>query len=348
MHDLQFEARAAEIRGFNLGDDSKLLAHLDARMGNGLRGGEWLLRGVLLYRAGRHPEAVECLDEAVERGHARSLALYLKSCVLREHGSLGEALEALEEARKATSDDGLMSAADLAHARGLLFWRVGNHEDALQWLDQAIEHDEHLAARWLHRGQLLAELGRATQAEQAFERALNEEQDLDLAMYERAALGAGRGSASVTAIWLDRAIRLAPEHRDRAMTDPRFAAVREHPALSELMVSARPPDLRWLDGLASWMPALRCNAQLDKLGVKWLSKARSDRIAATLEFDYEHGPLGTMHTESTLERSRALLSHAVRDRPGPPAPALGRACSSTASCSWIPPAPRTACGWRCR
>jgi len=317
MDDLQFEATVAEIRGFDLGDDSQLLAHLDARMAEGLRGEEWLLRGVLLHRAGRYEDAVDSLDQAVDQGHAQSQAHYLKSCVLREHGSMGEALEALEEARMATADDGLLSSADLDHAQGLLFWRVGNREDALYWVEQALEADEHNAERWLHRGRLFAELGRHEDAAHALERALEEEPDLDRAMFERAALEAVRGEADATAQWLSKAIRLEPEHRRLAAEDPRFSALREHAAMGELLASTHPADLQWLDALTPWLAAFREDRRLERLGVEWLSKARSDRISVTLEVDYEDGPLGTMHTAATLERSRALLETRTAVAQGP-------------------------------
>lgn len=307
MDDPHFEAIVAEIRGFDLGDDSELLAHLDARVREGLGGDEWLLRGVLVYREGRHTDAVECLDHAVEQQHARSLALYLKSCVLREHGSMGEALEALEEAREAAKDDRLLSAADLAHAQGLLFWQVGNYEEALRWVDHAIEFDQHSAARWLHRGQLLAEQGRADEASAAFDRALLEEQDLDRAMIEHAAVEAGRGDAMAAAEWLGKAIRVNPDHDKQVATDPRFKALRDDVAFAGLLPSNRPPDLSWLDALAPWMSALRRDRELDELGVEWLGEAPGEYIGRTLKIGYERGPLGTMHTQATLAYSRELL-----------------------------------------
>ncbi len=317
MDDLQFEATVAEIRGFDLGDDSQLLAHLDTRMVEGLRGEEWLLRGVLLHRAGRYDDAVESLDQAVEKGHALSQAHYLKSCVLREHGSMGEALEALEEARMAAAEDGLLTSADLEHAQGLLFWRVGNKEDALYCVEQALDADEHHAERWLHRGQLFAELERPDEAAEALERALAEEQDLHQAMYERAAVEASRGDADSSAQWLGKASRLQPEHRRRAAEDPRFSGVREHEAMRELLASTPSTELQWLDELAPWMAAFRQDDRLERLGVEWLSKARSDRISVNLEVDYEDGPLGTMHTATTLDRSRELLETRVAVAQGP-------------------------------
>lgn len=307
MDDPQFEATVAEVRGFDLGDDSQLLAHLDTRMSEGLRGDEWLLRGVLVHRAGRHVDAVECLDHAVEQGHARSRALYLKSCVLREHGSMGEALEALEEAREAAGVDGLLSSADLAHAQGLLFWRVGDHAEALRWVDEAIAADEHSAARWLHRGQLLVTLGRAEEAATAFDRALREEQDLDRAMFEYAALEAGRGDAAAAAEWLGKAIRVNPDHQERVATDPRFKTLRDDLGFAGLLASDQPPELGWLDPLAPWMSALRRDREVVALGVEWLGQARAEYLGRTLQAGYERGPLGTMHTEATLARSRELL-----------------------------------------
>ena len=310
----------AEIRGLDLGDDAELLARLEARaLLQGLSADEQLLRGVLLHRAGRPDEAVASFDQAAEQGAGRSRALYLKSCVLREADRMGEALEALEEAQEAAAEDGLLSAADLVHAGGLLDWCVGNHADALAALERALAFDDTSAARWLHRGQLLAELGRLDEAARAFDRAVLEEQDLDLAMVERAALEARRGRADEAADWLTKAIRLEPAHRRRAADDPRFAPVREHPAFIELLPRVRAPEqLAWLDELAPWMSALRRDPELEPLGLEWLAEPESERILRDLLAEHERGPLGTMHTEATLRRSREVLAtrRAVARGPG--------------------------------
>lgn len=317
MYDPFFEAAMAEIRGIDLGDDAELLARLDERAK--LSADDLLLRAVLLHRAERSDEAVACLDQAAEQGAGRSSTLYLKSCMLRDADRMGEALEALEEAQEAAAGDGLVSAADLVHAGGLLDWSVGNHVDALAALERALALDENSAARWLHRGQLLALLGRIDEAERAFDRALLEEQDLDVAMVERAALEARRGKADAAADWLTKAIRLEPSHRLRVADDPRFEAVRTNPAFVELLPRRRAPErLTWLDDLAPWMAALRRDPELEPLELDWLDESESEKLLRDLLAEHERGPLGTMHTEATLRRSRELLAtrRAVARGPG--------------------------------
>jgi tetratricopeptide (TPR) repeat protein len=316
MHDPCFEATVAEIRGFDLGDDADLLARLDERVT--LSTDERMLRGVLLHRAGRVDDAIACLEQAAGQGASRRRSLYLASCMLRDAGRLGEALESLAEAHEAP-DDGGVASADLEHASALLEWCMGNHLDALASLDRALALDDASACRWLHRGQLLVLLHRFDDAERAFDRALLEEQDLDLAMLERAALEARRGLPGAAAEWLTKAIRLEPGHRRRAAEDPRFAAVRDHAAFAELLPRPRTPaSLAWLDEIATWMPALRQDAALAELGVEWLSKPESEQLLRDLLVDYERGPLGTMHTEATLRRSRELFATrlAVARAPG--------------------------------
>ncbi|MEM7153956.1 MAG: tetratricopeptide repeat protein [Myxococcota bacterium] len=307
MYDPYFESTIAEIRGLDLGDGAQLLAHLNAGLGEGLSGEEHLLRGVLLLRRGKDDDALECMDLAIDKGHGTSRTHYVRSCMLREAGRLGEALEALEEARDQAEHDKMLSPADLDHAKALLFWRVGSRDDALAQLDRTLEKDSGSAARWLHRGQLLVELGRFGDAEASFDRALVEEQDLDLAMYERAALEAARNDSAAVALWLGKALRLQPEHRNRAISDPRFAKVREADELIGVLSEPLPPDLRWLDDLSTWMPALRRSPELARLGVRWLGEADAKQISEALDAEYQQGPLGTMHTEPTLARSRELL-----------------------------------------
>lgn len=319
MHDPCFEAALAEIRGFDLGDDAELLGQLEARSPRDLSEDELLLWGVLLHRAGRLDEALACFVQAGERGAGRSRALYLESCVLRDLGRPREAIDALGEAREAAATDALMSAVDLLHAQGLLAWSAGDHAAALAAIEGALAQEEGSAARWLHRGQLLVALGRLDEADLAFARALVEEPDLDLAMAERAALEASRGHAEGAAKWLAMASRLDPAHGRRAAEDPRFDALRGHPALGEWLEPARSPaELAWLDGLAPWMPALRRDSELESLGLQWLGEGQSEQILRELLAAHERGPLGTMHTEATLRRSRELLAtrRAVARGPG--------------------------------
>lgn len=309
MHDPCFAATMAEIRGFDLGDDAELLAQLEARLPQGVSPDELLLLGVLLHRAGRSDEAIVCFVQAGEQGAGRSRAHYLESCVLRDAGRAGEASDALEDAQEAAASDGLMSAVDLLHARGLLAWSVGESARALADIEAAIEQDGSSAARWLHRGQLLVELDRLDEAKLAFERALVEEPDLDLAMLERAALEARRGQAELAAEWLAKASRLDPSHSGRVAKDPRFESVRAHAALAELLPRpATPAQLAWLDELAPWMAVLRCDPELEALGLQWLGEAHSEQILRDLLAEHQRGPIGTMHTDLTLRRSRELLA----------------------------------------
>lgn len=299
----------AEIRGFDLGDDAELLARLDARLPQGLTGEEQLLRGALLLRAGQLDDAVRCFEDAAVQGHARSRALYLESCALRRAERMDEARRALDRAREAAASDGLSSPGELEHARALLEWQAGEREQALAMIDRALEHDPGSAARWLHRGQLLAELDRVDEARKALERAVREEQDLDLAMYERAALEAKVGEVGAAADWLAKACRLRPSHRRRASEDLRFEPVRAEPALSELLVRVRAPaELAWLDDVAPWMGALRRDPDLAALGIEWLTEAESERILPILLVEHEKGPVGTIHTQVTLRRSRSMLA----------------------------------------
>lgn len=309
MYDPYLDAIVAEIRGFDLGDGAQLLAELDANLHVGLDAEQWLLRAVLVLQQGRNEDALECLDNAIDQGAGSSRIHYLRACVLRDAGRVGEALESLGEAKEASEQDGLIGSADLFHAQGLFFWKVGSREDALTQIDRALEEDPGSAARWLHRGQLLSELGRLDEAERALERALQEEQDLSEAMYERAGLEAARGRPESTAQWLVKALHLDPGHRARAADDARFADVRGLPVVAELLAPEQGADPSWLDELATWMPALRRSPELQGVGVRWLGEAESTRIADALTAAYEHGPLGTIHTAATLAHSRELLEN---------------------------------------
>ncbi len=136
-------------------------------------------------------------------------------------------------------------------------------------------------------------------------------------MYERAVVGVARQQLDMAAQWLHKAIRLGPEYRARARTDPRVATLREHPELRDLLSSPPPPKLEWLRTLAPWLPALRDDPKLAPLGLTWLPEERSNELWRKLRTDYERGPLGTMHTPATLARSRDLLTHRRAVAQGP-------------------------------
>lgn len=312
-----FAIAVSEIRGFDLGDDAELLADLNARRESdptALEGDDWLLLGVLAHRRAERevrgssdPEAVACFERAAAMGHREGLAHFLRGTTLLRLGRLDAAQKAFEQAQHQPADDGSCPPAELTHARGHVALAQGELERALELFREGLDADPSSAARWMDTARLLLRLERFDEAAEAVTLALADDPDDVDALYEQAALAARRGDRDTVIETLAKAIGIDSNLRAWATDDPRFDTMRDTAELDALLASSPPPDLRWLDALASWMATLRRDEELLELGISWLGLEESERIAAEVNKMHERGPSGTMHTETTLARSRDLL-----------------------------------------
>lgn len=117
------------------------------------------------------PELAEFLADQLDSVRARP-----RSGLVR--GSLGMAYDANDfaDAAAATYDQArTLAPKDFRwpYYRALLLARSGDNEEALQSLDRALDIDVNYAPAWLWRGTWLLDVGRDTDAETAFRRALD-------------------------------------------------------------------------------------------------------------------------------------------------------------------------------
>ncbi len=327
-----FEDLCAEIRGIDLGDDAWLTERLALRASgeHGLDHEAWLLFAVLSIRSDADADAMHALARAEAAGASPPVVAFLRAHLLAGRGELDAAAAALEAtAALETADagkDAAIATADLEHARGALAWARGDTTAALAHFGAGLADDPHDGRRWLDAGRLQANMGRWDGAEQAFAEALAQDDDLDDAHYERAALWLARDRVEAAATTLASLAERAPWLRERARLDPRWRAVRNLPAVAAVLTpSPRPPV--WLGGSAAWLPELAREQALTDLGITWLgadeSAAHTERLALT----HQRGAPGIIHTPATTALWTEELADAVVVARGPVLVGRDRRCA---------------------
>jgi tetratricopeptide (TPR) repeat protein len=325
LDDPLFAAVVDELRGFDRGDDTDLLAKLDEQRGE-LDGDEAVRHAVLLIRAGRLPEALAALNGSATPADREAVVAYLSAQLLAGMGRLAEALDVLDQPALAGAG---VPEADRAHARGSVLRALGRTEEALAAYRAGLELDPGDARHWLHTGRLLVELDRHDEAVEALERAVHLDQILAEAHAELAAeyARAGRADAAAHALELLTATAIDPALLARTAADPRFEPVAEHPEVAALLAGiaeaaagplTEPGDPGWLDSLAPWLEGLRTDPAAAGLGLRWLGEAESAVLADHVRADGdEHHPL---LGSPALAEIRHLLEHLTPVAVGPAVP----------------------------
>ncbi|HWB75998.1 MAG TPA: hypothetical protein VG755_13610 [Nannocystaceae bacterium] len=316
MRSPHFDDLCADIRGFDLGDDERLLAELGPRLeadSGSIDHETWTFYGVLCHRTGDHVAANDAFERAGATGAPLGVIEFLRAHVLAELGHFDEALIALDTVAH-TSDGEEIAKADLLHARGALALAQGDPAGALKSFLAGLEDDPHDAARWLQTARLLGELGRHTESAQAVARALAEDENAIDALYERASMNLRRPDQA--AAELAELIEREPTLRERALVDPRWRSARTTAAIAEVL-SPPPLDPRWIPSAPAWLAALGQEPLVMALGVQWLTRGQSEAIAARLQRAFERGPSGTIHTPATLALCRERLATSIPVATGP-------------------------------
>ncbi|MBK6918475.1 MAG: hypothetical protein IPH07_13850 [Deltaproteobacteria bacterium] len=319
MHSPYFDDLCADIRGFDLGDDTELRARLETQAvlePATLVPDAWSLLAVLRQRAGDHHGALAAVESALAAGAQRSVGEFLRAHLLGLLGRNDEATRALTAAAAAAGSDDGIAHADLLHAEGALALARGDGETAVARMRAGLEDDPHDAARWLALGRLLGDRGDLEGAEQAIRRALVEDDELLSARYELATLMlAGDRAADATAA-LAELIDREPSIAERARMDPRWRRAR-HAASVTAVLAPMPMPPTWLPEAPAWLMTLARDPQLGGLQVQCLGGPQSQAITRRLLEAYERGPAGTMHTPATLAHARSILARVVPVARGP-------------------------------
>jgi len=308
--DPYFDVAAAELRGFDLGDDADLIATLQAKRDgeeNQLSPRDWVLLAILRQRNGDVEDALGCLERAARLGHMVSLTRYLQAQILLDIGRVDEATEAIDLAAEALPKDAHLPEPEMIHARGSIARARDEPEEALVLYRTALKLDGRNPGRWRATAELLLELDHPREARDALLRALEEDPEDHEQLYLLTVANALMGDLEGTEHWLRSLLQHDPHARERAQGDPRIARV-EDMRITRLLELPSADDLDWLIQFPPWLAELRETQGIERFGLRWICEAESREFGARLLDAYERGPIGTMHTEATLELSRTQLA----------------------------------------
>jgi tetratricopeptide (TPR) repeat protein len=124
----------------------------------------WHSKGIALDESGRHGEALEAFDRAIELKPHLPQPWHSRGVVLVKLGRLEDALVALDEAanlEQPASPDALLAVVEVLS-------RLGRLPEALGTVDRAIPLDPRRPEPWYVRGELLREMGRLAESDEAF------------------------------------------------------------------------------------------------------------------------------------------------------------------------------------
>lgn len=307
--DPYFDVAAAELRGFDLGDDAELSAALQEKRENGhgvLTAEDWMLLAILRFREGDTEDAIGCLERAARLGHVVSLARYLQGQVLLATGDIDDAAASFDQAAAARLHDAHLPEPEVIHAQGSIARARQEPEEALVLYRRALQLDSRSSGRWRATAELLLELDRPHEAHEALLRALEEDPEENDPLYFLAVTSAALGEFEATAHWLRTLLQRDPNARSRALQDERLTAI-DDPRVTGVLHLASATDLEWLEQFPSWLAALRDGIGIERFGLRWVCEAESREFGQRMRETYEQGPIGTMHTPATLALARELL-----------------------------------------
>jgi tetratricopeptide (TPR) repeat protein len=326
-----FEELCAEIRGIDLGDDEVLRERLFAvihREVGPIDPDAWMLLAVLDARAGDPSAALHALASAEQCGGPTAIIAFLRAHLLAERGDYRSAASALQAA---ASGDDPIGSPEIEHAKGALAWARGDLPTALKHFRTAAQDDPHDAGRWVQLGRALSEARRWDEAERAFDNALEADEDLDVARYERATVWVSAGRIDDGAAALGELCLRAPAMREVARADQRWRAVRNRPAVGAVL-SQRNALPAWLPMMPRWLPDLVRDPALAELGIDWVDAETSRSITERIVAIHEDGAPGTMTTAAISSFAREMLRDTVVLARGPTLLARDR---SAASVVWL-------------
>lgn len=310
-----FEELCAEIRGIDLGDDGLLREGLAARIREGNVDAEsWLLFAVLCARGDDPQGGLEALVHARAAGTPKGTVAFLRAHLHAERGEYPHAATELTAA--ASAGDDAVANADIEHARGALAWRRGDLEGALLHFRGGLDDDPHDALRWLDYGCALASAGRHEEADRAFGHAIDQDEELDLAHYERASLWLSRQRVAEAATTLALLVERNPGLRERARVDARWRGVRAHPAVTSVLSPPTAP-AAWIPRAPRWLTTLIKDPAHAGWDVAWLDAKASTALGERLVEAHARAAPGTMHTPATLAFAQELLRDCIVIGRGP-------------------------------
>ncbi|NOZ24245.1 MAG: tetratricopeptide repeat protein [Planctomycetes bacterium] len=120
-----------------------------------------------LMRIGRHPEAVECHEKALEIDPEHAATWFKKGVALSEMGKAEEAFACYDKTLELAPRH-----AEAWNSKGVLLMRLNRFPEGLECFDKSLEADPSRAWTWSNKGNLLSRLQRYEEALACYDRAL--------------------------------------------------------------------------------------------------------------------------------------------------------------------------------
>ena len=128
---------------------------------------DWNDKGVIFDKLGRHDEALEAYDKALEIDPNDVVAWSNKGNALGSLGRTDEALKAFDKALEINPDNEY-----IWYNKGNDLGSLGRTDEALKAFDKALEINPNSAKAWYNKGNTLGKLGRHDEAIEAYDKAL--------------------------------------------------------------------------------------------------------------------------------------------------------------------------------
>lgn len=125
----------------------------------------WRQRGRVLTQLGRWEEAAADFVRALELNDSDAYDWHSLAYTLFKLGRYDEALTAIDEAIK------LEPTPSIIGTKGQIYLRLGRYDEALEWLGRALAEDPNDREHWADKALTLRALGREEEARQAEARA---------------------------------------------------------------------------------------------------------------------------------------------------------------------------------
>lgn len=121
--------------------------------------------GVLHAMAHQFPQSIQASEKAIALGLATSEAYNNLGYALAQQGQkLPEALKAVNQALTMAEP-----TAAVLDSKGYVYFRMGDHHEALRWYNKALELDPTVSEIYLHQAQALEALGQLDSALRAYQ-----------------------------------------------------------------------------------------------------------------------------------------------------------------------------------
>ncbi|NPV62591.1 MAG: tetratricopeptide repeat protein [Methanotrichaceae archaeon] len=124
----------------------------------------WIGRGIVLQDLGRYNESLQSYNRALELDPADAYALNDKAWLYYKRGNYEEAITNVDRAID-IFNSGLAAALD---TKAVALAALGRNEEALEYINQALEIDPQDSIIWIHKGNILKALGNTSGSEAAF------------------------------------------------------------------------------------------------------------------------------------------------------------------------------------